>query len=499
VALGTGELAAGLLSASSPVVAVADLIVDNTPGALIRAGIEALGSSDKPALLVGIVAISLALGAALGPLAGRQPLAGVVALAAFGVLGASAVARDPLTDLPAALVIAMVAAGSGYVVLRLGLGAALSNVHDEVTVPGRGTGSRRRFLLFAGGAAGAASVAALAGRAFGPTVDVDEQRASVVLPEVVGGRATAGTGLAVAGISPLITPNADFYRIDTAFVVPRVDADTWRLNVTGMVDHPFEVTFADLLAMPAVEEAVTLTCVSNEVGGDLVGNAIWRGVLLTDLLTRAGVQSGASQIVGRSVDGFTTGFPTDVARDGRRAMVAYAMNGEPLPAEHGFPARLVVPGLYGYVSATKWLGEIELTTLEAFDAYWIPRGWAKLAPIKTQSRIDTPRNGRSVALGRVPVAGVAWGGIRSVSRVDVRITPEGSSGGAWHEATLGEALSTSTWRQWVLDDWDPAPGTYVLEVRATDGDGDEQTEAEQAPAPDGATGLHTISVSVRSS
>ncbi len=219
----------------------------------------------------------------------------------------------------------------------------------------------------------------------------------------------------VPGLSPYVTPNADFYRIDTALFVPRVSADGWSVAVHGMVDHPFELTYDELLAMPMVEEPVTISCVSNEVGGDLIGNAVWRGVPLPTLLERAGVQPGATQIVGRSVDDFTVGFPTELALDGRTALVAVGMNGEPLPAKHGFPARLIVAGLYGYVSATKWLRDIVLTRLEDFDAYWVPRGWAKEGPIKTESRIDVPRGGASVAAGRVAVAGVAWAPTRGIS------------------------------------------------------------------------------------
>ena len=265
-----------------------------------------------------------------------------------------------------------------------------------------------------------------------------------------------------------------------------------------MVDYPYELTFAELLAMRAIEEPVTLACVSNEVGGDLVGNAIWRGIPLTDILARAGVQRGATQIVGRSVDGFTVGFPTDVALDGRLSMVAVGMNGEPLPAAHGFPARLIVPGLYGYVSATKWLTRIELTTLEEFDAYWIPRGWDKQAPIKTQSRIDVPGNGKTVASGHFAVAGVAWGGNRGVAAVEVRIRHRNAdmTEAAWTTAKLGDALSASTWRQWVVD-WDAEVGDYQIQVRATDGRGETQTAMEKSPGPNGATGYHGINVRVQ--
>jgi DMSO/TMAO reductase YedYZ molybdopterin-dependent catalytic subunit len=362
-------------------------------------------------------------------------------------------------------------------------------------MPGRGVADRRRFFQFAAAAGGGAAVAAFTGRELlGPSVDVESQREAVSLPPT---NIDIGVdGFEVEDLSPLITPNDEFYRIDTALVVPRVDASDWTLSFTGMVDNPFELTFDELVEMATLEEAVTIACVSNEVGDDLVGNAIWRGVPLADLLERAGVQDGATQVIGRSVDNFTTGFPTEVALDGRPAMIAIGMNGEPLPAAHGFPARIIVPGLYGYVSATKWLKEIELNTLEDFDAYWIPRGWAKQAPIKTQSRIDTPRSGRTREAGPLPIAGVAWGGIRSIERVEVRlISRDGNYESGWLEAELGEKLSQSTWRQWVVV-WDAIPGDYQVQVRATDGTGETQTEEEHKPAPDGATGWHTISLSI---
>ena len=262
-----------------------------------------------------------------------------------------------------------------------------------------------------------------------------------------------------------------------------------------MVDRPLALTFNQLLEIATLEEPVTLTCVSNEVGGPLAGNAVWLGVPLATLLQRAGLRQHATQVVGRSVDGFTAGFPTEVALDGRPAMVAIGMNGEPLPADHGFPARLVVPGLYGYVSATKWLKEIELTRLDQFDGYWIRRGWSKLAPIETQSRIDVPRPGQITTEGAQPIAGVAWGGVRSIDRVEVRVTAEGGAPGAWRDARLGDRLSQSTWRQWVLD-WAPAPGRYDIEVRATDSAGVTQTATRREPTPGGATGHHRIRVRV---
>lgn len=257
-----------------------------------------------------------------------------------------------------------------------------------------------------------------------------------------------------------------------------------------MVDAPFELTYDELLALPLVERHITLSCVSNEVGGSLVGNALWLGTRLSGLLARAGVQPGATQVVGRSVDGFTVGFPVEAATDGRDALVAVGMNGEPLPAGHGFPARLVVPGLYGYVSATKWLKEIELTTFEAFDAYWVERNWARHGPVKVQSRIDVPRDFGRVTAGRHTAAGVAWAPNRGVRGVEVRVDE-----GPWTGAALGPALGDGAWRQWSLP-WDATPGDHVLTVRATTGDGELQTATKHPPFPDGATGHHQITVRV---
>ncbi|MGH3442694.1 MAG: molybdopterin-dependent oxidoreductase, partial [Nitriliruptorales bacterium] len=301
------------------------------------------------------------------------------------------------------------------------------------------------------------------------------------------GSPPAGAALDVRRLTPLVTSNDRFYRVDTALEIPQVGPEGWELRVGGMVDRPYALSFDELLAMPMVEEYVLLTCVSNEVGGPLVGTARWLGVPLRDLLERAGVREGATQVVGRSVDGFTTGFPTEVALDGRPALVAVGMNGEPLPIPHGFPARLVVAGLYGYVSATKWLIELELTSLEEFDAYWARRGWAKLGPVQTQSRIDVPRSGQRLRPGRTPVAGVAWGRA-GIGRVQVQVDD-----GAWAEARLADPLSESSWRQWVYR-WDATPGRHLLRVRATDLAGEAQTARVRRPIPDGATGYHTVEV-----
>ena len=292
-------------------------------------------------------------------------------------------------------------------------------------------------------------------------------------------------------ISPLITPNEDFYLIDTALRKPAIQAENWTLSVQGMVDDPKTYTFAELLdgRFSFVREPVTLSCVSNRVGGRLVGNAVWEGVPLREVLDASGIQSGATQISGRSVDDWASGFPTELAYDGRVAMIAVTMNGEPLPVKHGFPARLVIAGLYGYVSATKWLSEINLTTWEEFDSYWVPRGWAKEGPIKTQSRIDVPRDGE-VPAGIVPIAGVAWAPNKSVEKVEVQIGDN-----PWVETDLSAELSTNSWRQWVYY-WEATPGEYQILVRATDGTGYTQTSERRPPAPDGATGWHMRNVRV---
>lgn len=291
--------------------------------------------------------------------------------------------------------------------------------------------------------------------------------------------------------TPFITPNDDFYRIDTALSFPFIEIDTWRLRLTGLVERELEWSYSDLLALEQVERTITIACVSNEVGGDLVGNAVWRGVLLADLLREAGVRSGAEQVFSTSVDGWTCGFPVAAALDGRDAMVALGMNGVALPLEHGYPARLVVPGVYGYVSATKWLESIRITTWADDVGYWIPRGWSREAPIKTQSRIDVPRRNDRLSAGSVAIAGVAWAPQRGIARVEVQIDD-----GPWADAVLGSETLDDAWRMWRYA-WEATPGRHRITVRATDGDGVVQTEEVAPPDPDGATGYHSRRVTVR--
>ncbi|HYL40772.1 MAG TPA: molybdopterin-dependent oxidoreductase, partial [Candidatus Binatus sp.] len=350
----------------------------------------------------------------------------------------------------------------------------------------------RRRLLIRGGGLAAASIAAVAvGRWLTGRTAAPAAAASFPAPKVPAtlpaGADLATTDLTAAGLSPIVVPNDQFYRIDTALLVPNVDVSSWTLRVHGLVDREVNLTYDQLVQLPIVEQYVTIACVSNEVGGNLVGNASWRGVPLRTVLDMAGVQAAATQLVGTSVDGFTVGMPVSWVMDPSRVpLIAIGMNGQPLPRVHGYPARLIVPGLYGYVSATKWLTDLELTTLAAFDAYWVRLGWAKEAPILTQSRIDVPQSGSTVRAGQIAIAGVAWAPDRGIERVEVSI-----DGGPWQPATLSAAIDEATWVQWLVV-WNGSTGDHEVKVRATDGTGTVQSADETTPFPDGARGYHTI-------
>ncbi|HEX4492889.1 MAG TPA: molybdopterin-dependent oxidoreductase [Acidimicrobiia bacterium] len=493
-ALAVAELIAGFFHRQpSLVTGVGQEVIDRAPGAFVRFGIDKLGHKDKPTLVTGTVVVSLLIGALAGVFARRRRIVGDVVFVAFAVVGWLA-ALDAAGSSAAAVTVAAIFAG---LIGVFGLRALLwrsarpepKRVNARAPQP---MSTRRRFLTLSGAVAVGSAFTALIGRALLDTVSVAAARAKVILPKA---RRTVApiprdASLGIGDVSPLITPNRDFYRIDTVLYVPQVDPEHWTLKVHGRVNHPYELTFDDVLKMPMVEEYVTLQCVSNVVGGPLVGTAKWLGVPLPTLLERADVNPDADQIVGRSVDDFTVGFPTKTALDGRTALLAVGMNGEPLPTVHGFPARLIIAGLYGYVSATKWVTELEATSFADYDAYWVPRGWSQQGPIKTESRIDTPRDSRTVAAGTVPIAGVAWAPTRGIARVEVQIDR-----GAWQEAELADEITKETWRQWVYR-WDAPAGQHEIRVRATDGTGHTQTGVNADPAPNGATGYHTIVVSV---
>lgn len=492
--LGVSELLTGLVAAfPSLFEALGDWVVDISPTPVKNFAIETFGTADKLVLLISIAIVTLAIGAIVGILARKRFWLAATVFIAFGVVAALAGARDPQTSFGVAIIPGGAAAIAGLGVLQwlYGLGS-----EDEPSEGEDVSASRRAFLLGAGAVLGVAALSGGLGRVLVERAKrAVAGRSEVSLPSAVDPLPAVPepANFEIEGLERILVPNEDFYRIDTALSVPRVNLQEWTLTVRGRVDREYTIDFAQLLDMRMVERDITLSCVSNRVGGSLVGNARWLGVPLSEILDRAGVADDAEQIVGRSVDDFTVGFPVEAAYDGREALIAVGMNGEPLPFEHGFPARLVVAGLYGYVSATKWLSEIELTGWDEFDAYWVPRGWAKEAPIKTQSRIDTPGDTAEIQPGETVVAGVAWAPTRGISMVEVQLGEEAE----WVEAELSEPLSVNSWVQWRLP-WDAPEGRQILTVRATDGDGNLQVEAPSPPAPDGATGWHSIRVSVNS-
>jgi DMSO/TMAO reductase YedYZ molybdopterin-dependent catalytic subunit len=495
-----GELTAAALNPSvTPVSAVGSSVIDLLPPGVKDWAIAVFGTADK-AVFLGTMAVLIALIAcAAGVLEYRRAFTGRVIVAGFGVVGAVAVASRPQSSL-----VSFVAPAIAALVAILVLDALVRALRtwggsDPGALPAASP-ARRRFLQGAGGAAvvAVATGAAATGVRSSQSA-ISRQRSAIVLPAAAepsappppqGSFIPEGADLGVEGLSDLVTASDDFYRIDTALVVPVVDASRWSLRITRLVDREIEITFDELLASPLIERYVTLACVSNTVGGDLTGNARWLGLPVRELLARAGVQAGADMVLSRSVDGFTAGTPLEALTDGRDALLAVGMNGDPLPVEHGFPVRLVVPGLYGFVSATKWVTELKVTRFADDTAYWSTRGWSERGPVKTSSRVDVPRTNERVPAGDVVVAGVAWAQHRGVASVEVRV-----DGGAWRTADLARPISADTWCQYSatlpLD-----AGTHTLQARATDADGNVQSDTFAAPAPDGAEGLHTVTFTV---
>jgi len=354
------------------------------------------------------------------------------------------------------------------------------------------TPDRRRFLIAGAGAATVAAVTGVAGDKLLARFSVASSRAAVRLPApaVRAPAVPAGTEFRIPGLTPFFTSNSSFYRVDTDLVLPQISPETWTLQIDGMVDHPVEFSFAELLRMPLTENDMTLVCVSNSVGGSYNGNARWLGVPLAGLLRKAGVQAGADQVLSTATDGMTISTPVATILDGRDALLAVGMNGQPLPIAHGFPARMLVPGLYGYVSATKWVTKLTLTTFARQRAYWTQRGYTAQAPIKTESRIDVPQPLAQVKAGTVTVAGVAWAPATGIEAVQVNV-----DNGPWHPATLAAADGIDTWRQWMWA-WDATPGLHTLQVRATDNKGVTQTPARAQIFPNGASGWDSTVVTV---
>ena len=500
LAVTVGMFVAGVLDVVSPIDAVGGEFIDRVPSWLREQAIQWFGTNDKRALRIGIVTTLAIAALIVGVLAVRWLIAGIVGIAVFGLIGMLAALHRPGSSASAAvppLIGTLIGIPLLIVLIRPTRPRTIDTPGPSRVPLGW---DRRRFLATTGSAAaGAVLAGGIAELLERRRVDAIRESISDSLPPVTdspsgtGGRAKSPIvpdGATVSPVTPFITPNDDFYRIDTALTFPNIDVSTWKVEIAGMVDKPLTLTYDDLLARPQVERIITLCCVSNEVGGSYISTAAFRGVLLGDLLREAGVQTGAQQVFSTSLDGWTSGFPVAVAMDGRDAMIAVGMNGAALPLEHGFPARIVVPGLYGYVSATKWLRKIELTTWDADVGYWVPLGWAREAPVKTQSRIDVPRHGQRVASGAITIAGIAWAQHRGIEKVEVRIDE-----GDWQAARLGTDVTDDAWREWVYD-WTAQPGKYTVQVRATDKTGTTQTDQVAPPDPDGATGYHTRTVMV---
>jgi DMSO/TMAO reductase YedYZ molybdopterin-dependent catalytic subunit len=471
-------VAAAVDPATAPLTAVGSVVVDRTPGWLKDAAIAAFGTFDKAALFVVMAAVLAVVMAITGVVWARRPAWAASLIVALTLV--AAVAAAGRSSAPAVAVLASLACGvTTFGVLRW--------LSSQV---GPDPASRRRFLQAAVGGAAVAALGGWTARTLGATSAASQARGGVRLPAPTRPPTPvpAGADLRLPGLTPYVTPNADFYRIDTALSLPGLEPGQWQLRVHGLVEREVVIDYPTLLASDLVEAYVTLTCVSNGIGAGLAGNARWLGMPIRDLLAQAGPLPEADMVLSRSSDGWTASTPLSVLTDDRDALLAVGMNGQPLPLEHGFPVRMVVPGLYGYVSATKWVVDLEVTRFDRAVAYWTSRGWAERAPVKTASRIDVPADRASVAAGPVVVAGVAWAQHRGITGVQLQIDEL-----PWQSATLAETVGPDSWRQWSFD-WVAEPGEHRLRVRAVDETGEPQTGDVSPPAPDGATGWHTIEV-----
>jgi DMSO/TMAO reductase YedYZ molybdopterin-dependent catalytic subunit len=474
-----------LRAENGPVVAVASGVRDLTPGSLAVRLVHLVGHLDKPLLITGTVVLLVAICAATGILSRAHPLVPDLVFVLLSVVGLLSVLR--LDDSGVGSVLAVVVGLVTWVVTFRFLTAPLLGEATLATEVETGESTRRTFLLRSAGVGAVVLFAGAAGRFASRSRRRVEQARKLLRLPVRAGAVPAGAGLDVAGIAPWRTPNEDFYLIHTALAAPSISPKDWTLRIHGLVDREVTLTYADLIRRQLTEAWVTLCCVSNEVGGDLIGNAYWSGVLVRDLLREAGVRDGADAVLQRSHDGWTCGTPLAALTDDRNALLAVAMNGQPLPIEHGFPVRTIVPGLYGYVSATKWLVDLEVTRFDQFDAFWTRRGWSEKGPVKTQSRIDVPRNGDAVPAGPVRVGGSAWAQHTGIAKVEFQL-----DGGGWHDAELGVVPDVDTWVQWT-GDVDLQPGQHDLVVRATDRSGYTQTSVRTDVVPDGASGWHSVS------
>jgi DMSO/TMAO reductase YedYZ molybdopterin-dependent catalytic subunit len=483
VAVGITQLLAAPFGRNTDVLnAVGSAVIDITPGPVKEWAIQTFGTADKLFLTITMLAVIAMLAAAAGAWETRQPPIGSALIAAAGVAGCAAILSRPGGGL-LYVIPTVVGTVSGIIVLRILTGKASAQRDDSAPNRSRRLSLTAFALLLVGAVAGVVGVV-MSRRLH----SVAGERNAAMLPPAMKAAPPVPSQVQPRDVAlpSFITTNRDFYRIDTALLVPQLSRKDWRLRIHGMVDREITYSFDDLNAFEVVENVVTLTCVSNPVGGELISNALWRGYRVRDLLARAGIHHDADMVLSTSVDGFTAGTPVAALTDGRDSLLAIAMNGEPLPVEHGYPARLVVPGLYGYVSATKWVTDLELTRFDRAQAYWTGLGWSARAPIKTESRIDVPRSGQRVPAGPVTFGGVSWAQNRGVRAVEVRIDER-----PWQPADLGADYSNDTWRLWSYR-WTAIPGSHTISVRATDNTGAVQTSEQTPVMPDGATGWHTV-------
>jgi DMSO/TMAO reductase YedYZ molybdopterin-dependent catalytic subunit len=527
VALGVGQFVAGIINPqASPVVAVGEATIGLTPPPVKNFAINEFGSNDKAVLVAGILVLLAVFAVAFGVAAMRRLAYGLAGLAVFTGVGLLAALTRPTASASYAVpVLVGGAAGALAMVLLVraahaegaravrGPEAAAAQLPQELrageytepgaswvpaersapTAPPAAPADRRQFLVTGTVAVAVAGVGAVVGRSIAERTSVSQAQATLRLPKPVTPLPPlpAGVNLGIPGLTSFVTPNNNFYRVDTAIILPQVDPSTWQLRIHGMVAREITLSFHDLLKQPLVEDWITLCCVSNPVGGPYIGNAKWLGAKIAPLLRAAGIRAGAEQLLCTSVDGFTSGTPIQTVMDGRDALLAVGMNGSPLPVAHGFPVRLVVPGLYGYVSACKWITDINVTTFAGEYAYWATRGWSQRAPIKTESRIDVPSlSNTNLHAGPTKIAGVAWAQHKGIDAVHVRVDR-----GLWQEAKLAAVPGIDCWRQWVIH-WDAPEGNHLIEARATDATGYTQTAVQAPPEPNGASGYPAITVSV---
>ena len=495
VALGVTQLVAAPFGpAADSRTAVGSAVIDLTPGPVKEWAIQTFGTADKLFLAVAVLVVIAAIAALTAQWETRRRPVGSVMIVLAGIAGAAAVLSRPGASL-VHVIPTVVGTVCGVAVLRL---LTSGRIKDPQARADTDADPGRRLSLAALGLLGAGVVSGVAGAVWTRllhSVSDDRQAFTVPEPEIRAAPIPPEVQPKGVELPSFVTANGDFYRIDTALSVPQLARENWQLKIHGMVDHEVTFGFTDLADFELVEMVVTLACVSNPVGGDLISNATWTGYRVRDLLARAGVHGDADMVLSTSDDGFTAGTPVEALTDGRDALLAITMNGEPLPVEHGYPARLVVPGLYGYVSATKWVVDLELTRFDRARAYWTRLGWSEHGPIKTESRIDVPRGGADVPVGPVTFGGVAWAQGRGVRAVEVRVDPPDGRG-VWQPADLGASYSNDTWRLWSFPWRATTPGDHTITVRATDNTGAVQTEDQADVIPDGATGWHEVAFTV---